>query len=137
MNWAAIYSGGKWRPEHWSGCERKRGGGSRLEFLQCCHGGPSCISVKSGILQAMPRSELTKTQALLYRYLSENSGRPVSRAELSEKVWGQPYRGTTRTIDQTIAVIRKKLPSPDERIISVCGTGYCLEKSGEELSAKP
>ena len=75
----------------------------------------------------MPRPELTKTQALLLGYLNSNSNKAVSRDELSENVWGTPYRATTRTIDQTVATLRRKL-APGEKIVSVRSVGYRLER---------
>ena len=74
----------------------------------------------------MPQSELTKTQALLYRFLSTHSNKAISRDEISENVWGVPYRATTRTIDQTVATLRRKLP-PGAKIVSVRSVGYRLE----------
>ena len=77
----------------------------------------------------MTHSELTKTQALVYRYLKENSGRPVSRDELAERIWRQPYSPFSRTIDQSVAQVRKKLPTRKEQIIAVPSIGYRLEKT--------
>ena len=83
----------------------------------------------NGVVAVMPQTNLTKTQALLYRYLRDNAGRPVSRDELSENIWRQPYSPMSRTIDQTVAQVRKKLPTRKEQIIAVPYIGYRLEKS--------
>ena len=70
---------------------------------------------------------MPQTQALLFRYLRHNTGRPVSREELAAAVWRQPYRGTTRTIDQNVAMLRKKLHPADGKILTVWAVGYRFE----------
>ena len=52
---------------------------------------------------------------------------PMSRDELCRQVWKCEFRGTTRTIDQTIATLRKKLPAT-QRIVTVYRVGYSYEK---------
>lgn len=71
---------------------------------------------------------MTQNQALLFHYLRQNAGRPISREELAEAVWQQPYRGTTRTIDQNVAMLRKKLQPGDGRILTVWAVGYRFER---------
>lgn len=47
----------------------------------------------------------------LFDYFRANGGRIISRDELSLKVWGFVMDGRSRTIDQTISTLRKKLPN--------------------------
>ena len=54
-------------------------------------------------------------------------GRVLTRNFLSETVWGDPYFGTTRTIDMTIAHLRSLLGSEGRRIESLIGLGYKFE----------
>jgi two-component system phosphate regulon response regulator PhoB len=60
---------------------------------------------------------------LLYTF-AKRPGRVLSRNFLSETVWGDPYFGTTRTIDMTIAHLRSLLGSEGRRIESLIGLGY-------------
>jgi two-component system response regulator RegX3 len=53
----------------------------------------------------------------------------VSRAELLERVWGLSAQTQTRTVDMTIANLRKKIerdPAEPRIIVSVKGAGYTL-----------
>ena len=59
-------------------------------------------------------------------------GEVLSRADLLESVWGLEYAGTTRTLDQHIVQIRRKLGRSGDLIETVRGTGYRLR-----LSAPP
>ncbi len=52
----------------------------------------------------------------------------MSRDELCRRVWKCEYRGTTRTIDQTVATLRKKLPV-SQRIVTVHRVGYAYEEA--------
>ena len=47
----------------------------------------------------------------------------MSRDELCRQVWRCEFRGTTRTIDQTIATLRKKLRAT-QRIVTIYRVGY-------------
>lgn len=56
-------------------------------------------------------------------YLQKNSGRIISRNELSQSVWGFQLDHRSRAIDQTVAQLRKKLPD-GARIITHHTHGY-------------
>ena len=56
-----------------------------------------------------------------------------SRDRLLNEVWGYSYYGTTRTLDQVIVQLRKKLgDSGDEPqyLLTVHGVGYKLSPTG-------
>lgn len=76
------------------------------------------------------RCELSIREAELLRYLAVNSGRPVSRDEILERVWRlNPRRLITRTIDMHIAHLRDKLrdnPFSPRVLFTVRGTGYMV-----------
>ncbi len=57
--------------------------------------------------------------------LAADPGAVVTRDTLMNEAWGLDYYGTTRTVDQTIANLRKKLGSEVD-IQSVRGEGYRL-----------
>ncbi len=72
------------------------------------------------------RETLAEKEAELLQYLAASRGRPVSREELLQRVWGLDPRGIeTRTIDMHIARLRGKLGEGD-RIQTVRGKGYML-----------
>jgi DNA-binding response OmpR family regulator len=63
----------------------------------------------------------------LLQFLIRNAGRPVSRRELLDQVWGYDEMPTTRTVDNHVADIRAKLeddPSHPRHILTVHGVGY-------------
>jgi DNA-binding response OmpR family regulator len=53
-------------------------------------------------------------------------GDVLSRDTLLNAVWGVDYFGNTRTLDQHVALIRKKLGTSAEAIQTVHGVGYRL-----------
>jgi len=58
-----------------------------------------------------------------------NAGRIISRDELLSKVWKCQQTMTTRTVDQTISSLRRKLGDDAESpryLITVYGVGYTL-----------
>ena len=60
----------------------------------------------------------------LLKLFAENPGKVFSRDELLDRFWGVSYYGTTRTLDQRLMLLRKKLGSDAARIESVHGVGY-------------
>jgi DNA-binding response OmpR family regulator len=70
---------------------------------------------------------LTHLEFQILHYLYEHRGHTVSRHDLLNKVWGYDQYPTTRTVDNYIARLRKRVePDPDtpRHIITVHGTGY-------------
>ncbi len=74
--------------------------------------------------------ELTPKEFDLLIKLSGNRGRIFTREELLEYVWGYEYAGETRTVDNHIQRLRKKLDAND-LITTVFGIGYKFEKGTE------
>ncbi len=73
---------------------------------------------------------LTTHEAGTLAYLITHRGRDVSRDELLENVWGYTAALTTRTVDNQILKLRKKIeeiPSQPRHILTVHGTGYRFE----------
>ena len=69
----------------------------------------------------------TERELHLMRCFASAPGRVWRRDELLEEVWGMAYQGTTRTLDQHIAQLRKKVepcPSAPRFITTVHGVGY-------------
>lgn len=62
--------------------------------------------------------------------LVEVPGRPRTREEILDRVWGWDFQGTPRTVDNFIVSLRQKLePDPDRpsHIVTVRGVGYKLD----------
>ena len=74
---------------------------------------------------------LTAREAGVIRWLYRHKGRAITRAELLEQLWSVPGSLATRTVDMTIANLRKKIeqdPSDPKIIVSVTGVGYAWER---------
>jgi DNA-binding response OmpR family regulator len=71
--------------------------------------------------------QLTLMEVELLRYLIQNSGRPVSRKSILEKVWDLREDTDTRAIDNFIVRLRRyieKEPSKPRHLLTVRGLGY-------------
>ncbi|MAE93358.1 MAG: DNA-binding response regulator [Deltaproteobacteria bacterium] len=73
--------------------------------------------------------ELTPKEFSLLEYLLRNEGHAVSRAMITEKVWGYGFDSYSNLIDVHINHLRKKLDQAFEPklIHTVKGVGYVLE----------
>jgi DNA-binding winged helix-turn-helix (wHTH) protein len=83
---------------------------------------------------SQPIASLTRLQASLQKYLRAHSGETVSREQLCSDVWRMNYFQSSRTIDQTISVVRKHLGA-NERIVSIFGIGYRHEFLPRDIPA--
>jgi len=73
--------------------------------------------------------ELTAKELRLLQLFHKRPGEVFSRDKLLNEVWGYNYFGTTRTLDQVIVQLRKKLGDPAENprhLLTVHGVGYKL-----------
>ena len=73
--------------------------------------------------------ELTARELKLLQMFHGHPGEVLSRDRLLNEVWGYNYYGTTRTLDQVIVQLRKKLgDNGDEpkHLLTVHGVGYKL-----------
>lgn len=81
------------------------------------------------------RLDLTARELDLLTALVERQGRIVSREELYETVWHEPYRKSDRSVDVYVAKLRHKLDAalPGTRFIHThFGFGYRLEQASEQ-----
>lgn len=70
---------------------------------------------------------LTLMEMKLLRFLMDNRGRPVSRKEILEDVWGLQHDTDTRAIDNFIVRLRRYLedePNSPQILLTVRGVGY-------------
>jgi DNA-binding response OmpR family regulator len=75
--------------------------------------------------------DLTPRELKLLETFAACPGEVLSRNNLLNAAWGVDYFGTTRTLDQHIAQLRKKLeadPSAPRIILTVHGVGYKLAR---------
>jgi DNA-binding response OmpR family regulator len=72
-------------------------------------------------------TELSNREFAIMKYLIEREQEVIHRHDLLEKVWGFDVTPTTRTVDNYILELRKKLesdPSNPKHIITIRGAGY-------------
>ncbi|HET9400062.1 MAG TPA: response regulator transcription factor [Candidatus Acidoferrales bacterium] len=72
-------------------------------------------------------TQLTLMEAELFRYLIQNSGRPVSRKAILEAVWHLREDTDTRAIDNFMVRLRRYIerdPSHPRHLLTVRGVGY-------------
>jgi DNA-binding response OmpR family regulator len=70
---------------------------------------------------------LTLREVQLMQFFVEHDGDVLDRSLILDEVWGLKYEGTTRTLDQHVARLRRKIerdPSNPEHILTVHGVGY-------------
>ena len=71
--------------------------------------------------------DVSRREIALLRLFSSREGQALDRSTLLDEVWGVRYEGTTRTLDQHVALLRKKIeddPAHPRHITTVHGTGY-------------
>ncbi len=71
--------------------------------------------------------EFTSLEMGILKYFINHRGEVISRNDLLDKIWGYESYPTTRTIDNHILKLRKKIeddPSHPGYILSVYGGGY-------------
>jgi len=74
--------------------------------------------------------DLSEREVKLIQCFYDHPGEVLSRDKILNTVWGIDYLGTTRTLDQHIAQLRKKIetdPSKPVLITTVHGVGYRYE----------
>ncbi|MFN0079669.1 MAG: response regulator transcription factor [Prosthecobacter sp.] len=75
--------------------------------------------------------DLTPREVSILKLLHERAGQVLSRDVLLDVCWGLEYMPESRTLDQHIAKLRKKIERESEEIIeTVRGVGYCWRGQG-------
>ena len=86
---------------------------------------PKTCQVKRG----KTTEELTAKEVKLLQVFHAHAGEVLSRDKLLNEVWGYNYYGTTRTLDQVIVQLRKKLGdhgNEPKHLLTIHGVGYKL-----------
>ena len=71
--------------------------------------------------------DVTPREMKLLRLFASREGEALDRFTILDEVWGVRYEGTTRTLDQHVAGLRKKIeedPAHPRHITTVHGVGY-------------
>ena len=76
-----------------------------------------------------PDQPLTVRELGLLKEFAAHPGEVLSRDTLLDEVWGMDYAGGTRTLDQHIVQVRRKLGKSGDLIETVRGVGYRLQVS--------
>lgn len=87
---------------------------------------PRTFQIRRGAIE----EELTARELKLLQFFSAHPGEVLSRDQLLNEVWGYHYYGTTRTLDQVIVSLRRKLGDSAEaprHLLTVHGVGYKLQ----------
>lgn len=93
--------------------------------------GPLSVRPAEGVAELNGRLlDLTRREFDLLSHLATHAGRVCSRSELLDRVWGEDFMGTDRTVDQHVAQLRALLGSGWIR--TVRGRGYRLNPPEED-----
>jgi DNA-binding response OmpR family regulator len=82
---------------------------------------------------------LTPKEFAMLRLLADADGNPVSRNDFLDRVWGYASFPTTRTVDNHMASLRKKIeddPADPRWLKTVHGTGYRLESEASKTPGR-
>jgi DNA-binding response OmpR family regulator len=95
--------------------------------------GPLIVDLERGsVTEDGSDVPLTRREFELLACLAANPGRVFARQELLDRVWGDEFSGTERTVDQHVAQLRSRFGS--ELIETVRGRGYRLASTGPTRS---
>jgi DNA-binding response OmpR family regulator len=73
--------------------------------------------------------DLTEKEVGMLKLLIEAEGEPVSREKFLDRVWGYEAYPSTRTVDNFVLALRKKIepdPSTPRHLLTIRGYGYRL-----------
>jgi DNA-binding response OmpR family regulator len=100
---------------------------------------PGTTAFRIGTVEVDPRTfqlkrgnvteELTAKELKLLQFFNAHRDEVLSRDQLLNEVWGYNYYGTTRTLDQVIVQLRKKLGDTNgepKHLVTIHGVGYKL-----------
>jgi DNA-binding response OmpR family regulator len=79
------------------------------------------------VIHGKDEINLTSLEVDVLKYLIGQNGKVVTRDDLLDKIWGYEKFPTTRTIDNHILKLRKKIeddPNHPKHILTVYGGGY-------------
>jgi DNA-binding response OmpR family regulator len=71
--------------------------------------------------------KLTTKEYDLFLFLAKNKGKPFTREELLEFIWGYEFAGDGRLIDDLVKRVRKKLEHSSVELSTIWGYGYRID----------
>jgi two-component system OmpR family response regulator len=72
---------------------------------------------------------LSPTEFKLLRYLMENAGRVLSKAQILDHVWRYDFGGDGGVVESYVSYLRKKVDTTEPRLIhTLRGVGYTMRK---------
>ena len=90
--------------------------------------GPFCLdTVRRELMRGEVVLPLTLREFDLLHFLLKHPGRPFSRAELLQRVWGDGFDGYEHTVNSHINRLRSRIeddPRNPKRVVTVWGVGY-------------
>jgi DNA-binding response OmpR family regulator len=110
----------------------------RIDQLRSTNAGPFALGFGDFVLDTVRREltrgkdkvALTLREFDLLHFLLRHPGRPFSRSELLNHVWGAGFDGYEHTVNSHINRLRTKIeddPREPKRIVTVWGVGYRME----------
>lgn len=107
----------------------RRAGPAAAEVLRL--GGAEVDLAARRVRRGGKEEDLTPVETDLLRYLLARRGQAVEREQILRDLWGVDGRHETRTLDNHVARLRKKLEEDPARpavLVTVHGSGYRLER---------
>lgn len=81
------------------------------------------------VVKAGEPVELSPTEFKLLRYLMENAGRVLSKAQILDNVWHYDFGGEATVVESYISYLRRKIDTTEPRLLhTVRGVGYVLRQ---------
>jgi len=81
------------------------------------------------VFKAGQRVELSPTEFNLLRYLMENPGRVLSKAQILDHVWNYDFGGEANVVETYVSYLRRKVDTTEPRLLhTVRGVGYVLRQ---------
>lgn len=98
--------------------------------IKRCAVGAALVDLETyQVIRGKAREELTALETKIFAYLAARRGKVVTREELLEQIWGFEVIPTTRTVDNLVLKLRKKIepdPQSPRYLLTVYGAGYRL-----------
>jgi two-component system, OmpR family, response regulator len=79
------------------------------------------------VWKASAEIPLSPTEFKLLRYLMQNAGRVLSKAQILDHVWNYDFGGDANVVESYVSYLRRKIDTTEPRLLqTVRGVGYVL-----------
>lgn len=105
----------------------RRTAGHHVDVLRV---GPLSLDVDGHqVTRADQPVRISPTEFRLLRYLMENAGKVVSKAQILDRVWQYDFGGDANIVDTYISYLRRKVDIDEPKLIqTVHGVGYVIRE---------